>query len=128
MTNELEKKFFDTFGIEAKKQCYYWDCPYSTGNIVNDTAMNERDCNSCKNPDKEIYLQITDRILLGLICIANEYENYPETTNMKNIKERTLRILLRAEKFYDKNHYGSDRQYKKLVKRVCTLFKGDNNV
>ena len=72
MTNELEKQFFDTFGIEPKKQCYYWDCPYSTGNIVNDIAMNERDCNSCKNPDKEIYPQITDRMLLELICIKNK--------------------------------------------------------
>ena len=72
MTNELEKQFFDTFGIEPKKQCYYWDCPYSTGNIVNDTPMNERDCNSCKNPNKEIYPQITDRILLELICIKNK--------------------------------------------------------
>lgn len=66
MTTEIEKQFFNTFGIEPKKQCYYWDCPYSTGNIANDIAMNERDCNSCKNPDKEIYPQITDRILLEL--------------------------------------------------------------
>ena len=97
MTNELEKKFFDTFGIEGKELEY---------------------------PDNFTYYpEITDHILLGLICIANEYENYPETTNMKNIKERTLRILLRAEKFYDKNHYGSDRQYKKLIKQVRKLFK-----
>ena len=116
MTNELEKRFFDTFGIPrlcTSQVCKYWG-----------------DCEGCLHyPNFALdYPQITDRILLNLICIANEYENYPETTNMKNIKERTLRILLRAEKFYDKNHYGSDRQYKKLIKQVRTLFKGDNNV
>ena len=109
MTNELEKKFFDTFGIEISRctkdgNCYFQECSKCDWYI-------------------HTYPQITDHILLGLICIANEYENYPETTNMKNIRERTLRILLRAEKFYDKNHYGSDRQYKKLIKQVRKLFK-----
>ena len=103
MTNEVEKTFFDTFGIEpSTKYDYCWK--------------------SEENKDK-LYPPITDRILLGLICIANEYGNYSETTNMKNIKERTLRILLKAEKFYDKNCYSSDRQYKKLIKRVRTLFE-----
>ena len=113
MPNELEKKFFDTFGIEPEyKTCIFKYCK----------NKKEYDCENCGDRIWH-YPQITDRILLNLICIANEYENYSETTNMKNIKERTLRILLRAEKFYDKNHYGSNRQYKKLVKRVRTLFK-----
>lgn len=46
----------------------------------------------------------------------------------KKRKRNCLYSYLRAEKFYDKNHYGSNRQYKKLVKRVRKLFKGDNNV
>lgn len=88
MTTDLEKQFFGTFGVEPKKQCYYWDCPYSTGNIVNDTAMNERDCNSCKNPNKEIYPQITDRILLELICIIGSIYIY--TQNRETLKEHIL--------------------------------------
>lgn len=113
MTNEIEKTFFDTFGIEPTvEQCYHF-------------CNRDLNCKECDEATR-IYPTITDHILLGLICIANEYENYPETTNMKNIKERTLRILLRAEKFYDKNHYGSDRQYKKLIKQVHTLFKENN--
>ena len=112
MTNELEKTFFDTFGIE----------PLIKNIPCSECEFNLEEC-GCFYCDRETYPQITDHILLNLICIATEYENYSETTNMKNIKERTLRILLRAEKFYDKNCYGSDRQYKKLAKRVRTLFE-----
>lgn len=122
MTNELEKKFFDTFGIESKKQCYYWDCPYSTGDVVKDTPMNERDCNSCNNPNKEIYPQITDRILLNLICIANQYEYYPTSTNIKNIQAQTLRILIKAKK-YLKDTYSHQGCHNSLVRKVRTLFK-----
>lgn len=99
MTNKLEKQFFDMFGIEPKKQCYYWDCPYSTGNIANNTAMNERDCNSCKNPDKEIYPQITDHILLELICILTKYYDYADQnwltkcSDAKELKVSVLRLL-----------------------------------
>lgn len=99
MTNELEKQFFDTFGIEPKKQCYYWDCPYSTGDVVKDTPMNERDCNSCKNPNKEIYPQITDRILLELICIATRFYGelvLEQCLDVKDLKEQVLNIFIRT--------------------------------
>ena len=113
MTNELEKRFFDTFGIEPEyKTCIFKYCK----------NKKEYDCENCGDRIWH-YPQITDRILLNLICIANQYENYSETTNIENIQARTLRILLRAEKFYDKNCYGSDRQYKKLIKQVRILFK-----
>ena len=101
MTNELEKQFFDTFGIEPRPL-------FSTRNGYTD--------------DKYIYPTITDSILLELICMANQHEDYPISTNIKNIQARTLRILLRTEKFY-KNYYGSDGRYKKLVKQVRTLFE-----
>lgn len=99
MTNELEKQFFNTFGIEPKKRCYYWDCPYSTGNIVKDTPMNERDCNSCKNPDKEIYPQITDSILLKLICILTRFYGelvLEQCLDVKDLKEQVLNIFTRT--------------------------------
>ena len=115
MTNELEKKFFNAFGIESKSYLVCtsrWDC------------IDAQPCEQCYYSKliEDEYPKITDRILLELICIANEYENYSETTNINNIKERTLRILLRAEKFY-KNYYGTDKYYKKLTKQVRTLFK-----
>ena len=105
MTNELEKQFFDTFGIEP---------------IEIPSREYDSDGEICSYYVE--YPQITDRILLELICMANQHEDYPTTTNMKNIQARTLRILLRTEKFY-KNYYGSDGRYKKLVKQVRTLFE-----
>lgn len=61
MTNELEKKFFDTFGIKQREytQCRSLGCrkPYT-------------DCVNCQYHEvyKIDYPQITDRILLELIC------------------------------------------------------------
>ena len=106
MTNDLEKQFFDTFGIESKLECIK----------PSDERCNECGCCELKYP------QITDHILLKLICMANQHEDYPISTNIKNIQARTLRILLSTEKFY-KNYYGNDKRYKKLVKQVRTLFE-----
>ena len=87
-----------------------------------DFAIKRNDKGEMEYPPIYTYPQITDRILLELICMANQHENYPISTNIKNIQARTLRILLRTEKFY-KNYYGSDGRYKKLVKQVRTLFE-----
>ena len=135
MTTEIEKQFFDTFGIEPKKQCYYWDCPYSTGNIANDIPMNERDCNSCKNPDKEVYPEITDHILLELMELLmkqqatefyyhdDEYlfsskllgSNRPTCNRVKNLRELVLRTA---------NCLGGFAPLKdKMLKQVRTLFE-----
>ena len=105
MTTDIERQFFDTFGIEPK---------------IIDIAIGRGFYIEHNRVDK--YQQITDHILLELICIANQRENYPISTNIKNIQARTLRILLRTEKLY-KKYYGSDGRYKKLVKQVRTLFK-----
>ena len=102
MTDELTKTFFDMFGIEpSTKYDYCWK--------------------SEENKDK-LYPPITDSILLGLICIANQYEDYPISTNIKNIQARTLRILLRAKK-YLKDTYSHKGYHNGLVRKVRTLFK-----
>ena len=70
MTNELEKTFFDTFGIEpSTKYDYCWK--------------------SKKNKDK-LYPQTTDRILLELICIANKYYIDLEGTDIETMKNSLL--------------------------------------
>ena len=95
MTNELEKTFFDTFGIKPKRQCYYWDCPYSTGEIEKDTPINQRDCANCTNPDKEVYPQITDRILLELLVIMTRYTDIIEGfDSVQELKEFVLKDLM----------------------------------
>ena len=68
MTNEVEKQFFDTFGIEERKLDY---------------------------PDNFTYYpEITDRILLELICIAH---TSPVITfvsrDVKSLKEEVLMVL-----------------------------------
>lgn len=62
MTNELEKQFFDTFGIEPKLDCKRCGAMnFALGQCA------EVDC-------EKTYPQITDRILLELICICSIYE------------------------------------------------------
>lgn len=68
MTNEVEKTFFDTFGIEEKELEY---------------------------PDNFTYYpQITDHVLLELICIAH---TSPVITfvsrDVKSLKEEVLMVL-----------------------------------
>lgn len=121
MTNELEKKIFDTFGIEAKKGCTAYDKFTEEA----DAICNDK-CAECTYLD-DVYPEITDRILLNLICIANEYLDYPTSTNIKNIQARTLRMLLKTEK-YLKDTYSSQDWHNDLVRKVRKLFKGDNNV
>lgn len=56
MTTDLEKQFFDTFGIEKT-------CP-----IMNEVGWCGHDCSLC---GAYKYPTITDRILLELICILS---------------------------------------------------------
>jgi hypothetical protein len=61
MTNELEKQFFDTFGIEPKeyKACDSFPCGNPRAN-----------CENCKDYKlyKTEYPQISDHILLEIIA------------------------------------------------------------
>jgi hypothetical protein len=112
MTNELEKKFFDTFGIEPEyKTCIFKYCK----------NKKEYDCENCGDRIWH-YPQITDRILLNLICIANEYLDYPTSTNIKNIQARTLRMLLKVKKHF-KDTYSCQDWHNGLVRKVRKLFK-----
>ena len=122
MTNELEKKFFNAFGIKPNKGCTAYD---KFTEEEADVICNDK-CAECSYLD-DVYPQITDRILLNLICIANEYQDYPTSTNIKNIQARTLRMLLKTEKYLE-NTYSRQDWHNDLVIKVRKLFKGDNNV
>lgn len=87
MTNELEKTFFDTFGIEPK-------CVKRTLKLVmpeyneNDLPKDLRQFISSQARVYRVYPQITDRILLELICLNNIYlwETHTSTVNeLKNV-------------------------------------------
>ena len=65
MTNELEKQFFQRFGIEPK---------YEDGTCDMDDKCRYTDCNTCQRINKFNYPQITDRILLELICFIEQID------------------------------------------------------
>ena len=105
--NEIEKQFFDTFGIkpEYQNRCvaedkYLNNYELGNGHVTFEQYMNVR----CGNRDctiecpyayqNEIYPQITDHILLELICIAH---TSPVITfvsrDVKSLKEEVLMVL-----------------------------------
>lgn len=93
MTNELEKQFFDTFGIEPYDR--YLNCPE---NLEGECKGN---CNYCdKAEDVYCYPQISDRILLELICILSKYQKDMGLLleiyeiSLDEIKEEILEMLI----------------------------------
>ena len=91
MTNELEKTFFYTFGIGPKDR--FKGCTLGV-NYYSETCKKET-CRGCDCEIKEtVYPQITDHILLELICIAH---TSPVITfvsrDVKSLKEEVLMVL-----------------------------------
>lgn len=105
MATNLEKQFFDTFGIEPKE-----------------TPSREYDS------DGEIcsyyveYPQITDRILLELICICSRYGFCPTARNIKDLKLKVLKRLFKLKKNL-KNNYEHQGYHNTFVRKVRTLFE-----
>ena len=96
MTNELEKQFFQCFGIEPK-------CEDGTCDM--DDECRYTDCNTCQRINKFNYPQITYRILLELICICNStyingYTNYFMATGKtkEGLKEEILKKCIALSK------------------------------
>ena len=98
MANELEKQFFQCFGIEPFTYCSkpILDC-------------DARKCGTCTK-DCEYYSgaaypQITDRILLGIIakimwsysCTQNDFDAYKVHT-VDNLKEAVLKHAIELSK------------------------------
>lgn len=90
MTNELEKKFFDTFGIEPKKGCTAYD---KFTEEEADAICNDK-CAECSYLD-DVYPQITDRILLKLLVIMTRYTDIIEGfDSVQELKEFVLKDLM----------------------------------
>ena len=117
MTDELTKTFFDTFGIEPK-------CVKRTLKLAmpayneNDLPKDLRQFISSQARVYRVYPQITDRILLELICILTKFYGelvLEQSTGINDLKEQVLNIFIRTS-------------YKDNFKhRVRTLFKEGNN-
>lgn len=112
MTTDLEKQFFDTFGIEPYDR--YYNCK---ANLEGECKA-EKSCCACEHSeDVYCYPQITDRILLELICILTRWhlgkrEPYEiMSINIEQLKNQILSNSLYIAKFY------------KAKKQVRELFK-----
>ena len=88
MTTELEKQFFDTFGIEPK------ELMFRTMNC----ACGCHDCKNCekyKNNFSKTYPQITDRQYLELILVYSEIRNLPICySTVERFKEGILECFI----------------------------------
>ena len=103
MTNELEKQFFDTFGIEPNITSCYHRC------------KKDLNCKKCDEA-KVIYPQITDHILLELIFILT---TLLDTT----IYEDVFITVAKNREELKKDIFKECILYKQHIKQqVCTLF------
>lgn len=101
MTNELEKKFFDMFGIKEKTNKVY--------GVQLDYHI-------------DVYPQITDRILLELICIATSSEITVEFKGIKNV-EHLKEVVLN----YCIERYSYHLHKDEFKHQVRTLFEDVEN-
>ena len=96
MTNELEKQFFQRFGIKPK---YYCDNDYVFEAMLEDecTDGNMEKCKTCKKVGKT-YPQITDRILLELIRIIGKKPfGYLQCENTYSTNLDSIRDIITVE-------------------------------
>ena len=85
----IDKQFFDAFGIKPKKGCTAYD---KFTEEEADAICNDK-CAECLYLD-DVYPQITDHILLELICIAHTSPVITfVSTDVKSLKEEVLMVL-----------------------------------
>lgn len=138
MTTELEQEFFKTFGIEpkcidgCKVEDEYWDNEelankYGTFDIYMDAKCgNQENCTTlCKCAyTKEVYPEITDRILLELICILNKFIilNFL-AIELKKLKDEILEECIRCMTTPFWNNSKGEQNRKELKHQVQSLFR-----
>lgn len=106
-TNELERQFFDTFGIKPKytylvTDTFYTDDSHTYGATKNDLI----DCFEGKNCGRykvvkvyKTYYQITSDRLLELVCVLTRFYGelvLEQCLDVKDLKEQVLNIFIRT--------------------------------
>ena len=115
MTDELTKTFFDTFGIEPRGK----KCTCAVRDFAKCTTYY---CTSCAKALEKEYPQITDRILLELICICSQYGFCPTARNIKDLKPKVFKRLFKLKKNL-KNNYEHQGYHNAFARKVRTLFE-----
>ena len=107
MTTEIEKKFFDAFGIESTEgdpECLSEDTPTCKRGF---TCVCPENCTGCKWFERfaKVYPEITDRILLELIVLNNH--NAPAVGNtLEELKNQVLYWCIQYKyKIYNQVRY-----------------------
>ena len=111
MTNELEKKFFDAFGIERKRN-HKVTLEAISGGV--------KSANLSQKPFYE-YPQITDRVLLELICLCPDLDEV-FFTDVERLKETLLTSYIKIYRYYTEVEQLSDCE-KELKHQVRKIFK-----
>ena len=94
--NEIEEKFYKTFWIEPYKSCI--EC----GERDIDCLKGEITRKNCNSESAYIFFEITDRILLELICMFNKYHiteagdywNALISTDIETLKYEILNLAI----------------------------------
>ena len=124
MVTELEKQFFQCFGIEPHYYCadeYVFEAMLE----YECTEGNREKCKTCKKVGKS-YPQITDRILLELICFIEQIDlgRYGEYEYFCKFNYEDLRTEILAKSIrlaHKKAHSEVNGQL--FYNQVRTLFK-----
>lgn len=106
--SEIEKQFFETFGIKPDITSCYHRCKKD---------LNCRECNDAK----VIYPEITDHILLELICLNNIYLWETHTSTVNELKN----VLLNKYIEYV-NLMADENEKQEYINQVQSLFKENN--
>lgn len=127
MTNELEKRFFDTFGIGTYYKYLLID---KTSRFYNEKLLDKTNFIDFVKSGKgylllkviKYYPQITSDILLELICICSQYGFCPTARNVKDLKLKVLKRLFKLKNNL-KNNYEHQGCHNAFVRKVRTLFE-----
>ena len=111
MTTELEKQFFEKFGIEPDTEIYW------CGND-NKLCECEYDCDELCRSRKIGYPQITDRLYLELHCLLNSIDQPPYGQNVEELKKD---ILISSIGIFGKNE--TTTFFEEIKHQVQALFE-----
>ena len=113
MTTEIEKQFFDVFGIEPEEEKFcLWECK--------EPSLEHVPCDKeCKYQRHNIYYpEITDRHYLELICVLTKSKAMLPIICSENSQDLKDEILWNLIKTYT--------QFKKEIKhQVQAIFEGE---
>lgn len=117
MTTELEKQFFDTFGIET-----IINCDKCLSKPFSSELCYQAECN-------KQYPTITDTHYLKLIVMASDCDNLRVFNNVDDLKNTVLNILINCyNKFLNWNCKTGEEWATEIKNKVLEIFEVNNEI